>query len=73
MKTNEQDFGPEWAAFIAFAQTLHYGRMESMEFRGKRPRFVRLVYDLNFENLADLNRKLEELHALPQSVKPEGS
>lgn len=56
---------PNWDRFIRIAETIHYGKIEAIEFRGKKPRFVRLTYDLNFEDLADLQNKLDELRTLP--------
>ena len=55
----------QWDKFIAVAATLSYGRIEQIEFRDKKPRFVRLVYDLNFDDLQDLQKKFEELRTLP--------
>jgi hypothetical protein len=54
----------KWDWFIKIAESIHYGRIEKIEFREKQPRFVRLVYDLNFENEEDLKKKLEELKTI---------
>lgn len=60
-----RDISEQWSKFIDVASTIHYGRIEQMEFRDKKPRFIRLTYDLNFEDLPDLQNKLEELRTLP--------
>lgn len=64
-KTVNRNIAPQWDKFIAIASTLCYGRIEQIEFRDKRPKFVRLVYDLNFEDLDDLRKKFDELRTIP--------
>lgn len=55
----------QWDWFIRIAETIHYGKVEKIEFRDKKPKFVRLTYDLDFENPEDLKKKLDELRTLP--------
>jgi hypothetical protein len=50
----------EWDKFIEVAKSL-----EKIEFRDGKPKFVRLVYDLSFDDLDDLKKKFDELRTLP--------
>jgi hypothetical protein len=61
----QRELSPAWDIFIKLAETIHFGRLEQMEFRGKQPRFVRLTYDLNFDDVEDLQKKLDELRTIP--------
>ncbi len=64
-KLYRAEISARWVWFMKIAETIHFGRFEQIEFRNNRPRFVRLVYDLNFEDVEDLAKKLEELRTLP--------
>lgn len=54
-----------WAFFQKIAETIHYGRIDHIEIRDNQPRFVRVSYDLKFDDAEDLKRKLDELRTLP--------
>ena len=56
---------PQWDRFIAVAESIKYGSLEKIEFRDGKPRFMRLVYDLSFDDLEDLKKKFDELKTLP--------
>lgn len=55
----------EWDKFMDVAKSIKYGSLEKIEFRDGKPRFVRLVYDLSFDDLDDLKKKFDELRTLP--------
>lgn len=55
----------QWDRFIEIAKSIKYGSLEKIEFRDGKPKFVRLVYDLSFDDLDDLKKKFDELRTLP--------
>lgn len=57
--------GNPWETFRKIAETIHYGRIDHIEIRENLPRFVRVSYDLKFDDAEDLRKKLEELRTLP--------
>ena len=61
----QRAIAPQWDRFMAVAESIKYGSLEKIEFRDGKPRFVRLVYDLSFDDLADLKKKFDELKTLP--------
>lgn len=56
---------PQWAQFMAMAESIKYGSLEKIEVRDGKPRFVRLVYDMNLDDSEDLKKKFDELRTLP--------
>jgi len=55
----------EWDRFMEVAKSIKYGSIENIQFRDGKPKFVRLVYDLSFDDLDDLKKKFDELRTLP--------
>ncbi len=54
----------QWDWFIRLAETIHYGTIDKIEFREKKPKFVRLNYDLDLEDIDKLKKVLDEFRTI---------